>query len=721
MFRDSKVRDYPLSLRHRDGHVTSVLYNASVYRDEKGNVQGVFAAARDVTERNRAEAELEKHRHHLEELVKERTSQLEAANARLEAEIAERRRAEVSAELARVEAVKEKNRLEAVMDTLPVGMAILDAQGGNVRSNSAFETIWGGPRPETRSIDDYAHYKARWSDTGRPVQPEEWASAQAIRQGKTVVGQLVDLEGFDGTRRVVLNSAAPVRDSDGRIDGSVVAIQDITEIRRMERELRQSEERYHSLFNSMTEGFALHEIICDGKGEPCDYRFLDINPAFEQLTGLKREDVIGRTQSNLLPDEGQRWIKAFGTVALTGVPTQFEEYSPGLKKHYEVFAYSPSPRQFAVIFKDISERRLAEEALRQSEERFKVIASSTPDHLFIQDRELRYTFVINPQLGLRVEDMLGKTDHVLLAGEDADRLTTIKKRVLETGETVHLETAVTPLRGERQVFDGFYVPRLDAEGRIDGLIGYFRNITERKQAEEALRHMTDELARSNKDLEQYAYVISHDLKEPLRMVTGFTGLLKERYKGRLDAKAHEYISHASDAALRMQALIDDLLAYSRAGRGKVSEPTDVADVLNETLKNLAISIAESRAVITHDPLPTIESNPTELILVFQNLISNALKFRSDRGPEVHIGCRRREGGWLFTVRDNGIGIDTQFIDRIFMIFQRLHTREEYPGTGIGLAICRKIVERHGGRIWVESSPGTGSTFCFTIPDAGKEQ
>ena len=247
-------------------------------------------------------------------------------------------------------------------------------------------------------------------------------------------------------------------------------------------------------------------------------------------------------------------------------------------------------------------------------------------------------------------------------------------------------------------------------------ISIIEDITERKQAVEALQRTAEDLARSNKDLEQFAYVASHDLKEPLRIVTGFTSLLKERCQGKLDAKADEYIFFASDAALRMQGLIDDLLAYSRAGRRKVDEPTDVGDVLEGVLRSLTISIQESGAAITHDSLPTIRSNAVELTQVFQNLIGNALKFRGERKPEIHIGARRQKGHWLLTIRDNGIGIDPQFAERIFMIFQRLHTREQYPGTGIGLAICKKIVERHGGRIWIESQPGKGSTFSFTIPD-----
>jgi PAS domain S-box-containing protein len=265
------------------------------------------------------------------------------------------------------------------------------------------------------------------------------------------------------------------------------------------------------------------------------------------------------------------------------------------------------------------------------------------------------------------------------------------------------------------------IPCRGEGGDITGVLALTVDITDRKRAEEALQRTADDLARSNKDLEQFAYVASHDLKEPLRMVTGFMSLLKDRCQGKLDDKSDEYIRFASDGASRMQGLIDDLLAYARAGRGTATERTEIGAIVDRAMGTLTVSIDESGAVITRDALPAITSNPLELTQVFQNLIGNALKFKGQGKPEIHVGAQRQSDRWLFTVRDNGIGIDPQFTDRIFMIFQRLHSREQYPGTGIGLAICKKIVERHGGRIWVESQPGKGSTFCFTIPDQGKEK
>jgi light-regulated signal transduction histidine kinase (bacteriophytochrome) len=264
-------------------------------------------------------------------------------------------------------------------------------------------------------------------------------------------------------------------------------------------------------------------------------------------------------------------------------------------------------------------------------------------------------------------------------------------------------------------------PVFDANHEVTMVVEHVRDVTDRRQAEEALEHYAIALQRSNEDLEQFAYTISHDLREPLRMVKGYLTLLAQRYRGQLDDKADQFIHFAVDGAERMETLIQDLLKYARVDtQGKALSPTDAEAILTRVLHNLHFKIAEVRAEVTHDPLPTMLADEPQLTQVFQNLIGNALKFSERRSnptpqPQIHISAEAQEAMWLFSVADNGIGIAPRHHERIFGVFQRLHTREEYEGTGIGLAICKKIVERHGGQIWVESEVGEGATFYFTIP------
>ncbi len=246
----------------------------------------------------------------------------------------------------------------------------------------------------------------------------------------------------------------------------------------------------------------------------------------------------------------------------------------------------------------------------------------------------------------------------------------------------------------------------------------------KKQAEADLERRVEELARSNAELEQFAYVASHDLQEPLRIITSYCDLLQRRYKGRFDADADDFINFLVDGATRMRTLVKDLLAYSRvtvSENGRHMERADCNRVLDEALANLTATIQDNAAVVTHDALPVVTGDPTQLEQLFQNLVGNAIKFHGDKAPEVHIGAKKEGAEWIFWVADSGIGIDPKYADRVFRVFQRLNKRNDYPGTGVGLAICKKIVERHRGRIWFESELGKGSSFYFTIPVKGGKQ
>jgi len=388
--------------------------------------------------------------------------------------------------------------------------------------------------------------------------------------------------------------------------------------------------------------------------------------------------------------------------------------------------------RIVVTHENITWRKESEETLREAmtelamkEARLKTLVETIPDLMWLKSVDGVF-FWCNPGverlLGAKEADIIGRTDYDYFDKEMADFVRgNDRKAMAAGGPTVNEEWLTFASDGHRAFCETIKTPMYDAEGNVLGVLGIARDITERYEAEKKLKLAMDDLARSNEELEQFAYVASHDLQEPLRMVASYTQLLSRRYKGKLDSDADEFIAYAVDGANRMQKLITDLLEFSRVGtRGKKFEPADCAAALGQALTNLRATIEASGAVVTHDPLPTLRADKTQIAQVFQNLIGNAIKFHGDKPPHVHVSAEPRESEWVFGAHDDGIGIDPKYLDRIFAIFQRLHTREEYPGTGIGLAICKKVAERHGGRIWVESELGKGSTFFFTIAIEGSD-
>jgi PAS domain S-box-containing protein len=363
-------------------------------------------------------------------------------------------------------------------------------------------------------------------------------------------------------------------------------------------------------------------------------------------------------------------------------------------------------------------KRAVDQALAVAEENARALLNATTDAAALCDLDgnlLRVNTVLTERLGRAAQEMVGANLWEMFPPEVAEPRRQAVAVAVAAGEPMTFQDG----RLGRYYLNSVH-PVKDSRGHVNRFAIYSRDITAQVEAEERLRTSLREVERSNADLEQFAYIASHDLREPLRMVASYVSLLGRRYADRLDGDARDFIAFAADGARRLDRLVLDLLDYSRLRRwGEDMEPTAAGDALAIALENLQTVIAEISAEVTVAPMPQVIADATQLTRLFQNLIANALKYRSpERSPEVYVDAERHGEEWVFSVRDNGIGIEAEYHERIFRIFQRLHTRDKYEGTGIGLAICRSIVERHGGRIWVESVPGAGTTFRFTLKAAG---
>jgi PAS domain S-box-containing protein len=549
--------------------------------------------------------------------------------------------------------------------------------------------------------------------------------AQAVSEGRAMSTLEYTLVTVDGRELEAESSSAALFDSHGDLTGFVNVSRDVTQRMQMQEELQESAEKLGTVIESIGDMLFItdHELNLVNVNEVAA-RMLGFGDR-EQLTGTNLIDAVAEKDRNRFAvDMGKaltsKFIKDVQEYTLvTTVGTEFD-----VEANTEVLLdLAGMSAGLVITARDFTERKLMQEALRLSEEKLRTMFESMRDGIVLTD--VGGNIIEVNEAALRMhgytnkKEIVGRPGIELVAERERERVLEASVKQFKGENPNELSETHTLVRADGTEFESESSRSVlrDSAGKVVGFIAAERDVTERKRMEEKLQNVLEELKRSNTELQEFAYVASHDLQEPLRMVTSYLTLLARRYKGKLEQDADEFIEYAVDGAERMQGLIEALLLYSRVNtRGKPPEPTDCEEVLKQTLNNLQVAIEEKDAEVTHDPLPGIMADDIQMVQLFQNLIGNGIKFQEEgQRPQVHISAEDQGGKWLFSFSDNGIGIDPESSERIFTIFQRLHARGKYPGTGIGLSVCKRIVERHGGRIWVESEPGKGATFKFTLP------
>jgi PAS domain S-box-containing protein len=592
-----------------------------------------------------------------------------------------------------------------VVELTPEGALVLRAGAG-----------WGGEAAEPEGADSPGGYALRARE---PVIIEDLASEQrfavprrlcdaGIASGVLVAAGVRDapfgvLGAYARAHRRFANNEIHFLQSIANVLAAAV------ERKRIERRLRQSERLYRTMTSNLPGAVValfdrdLRYIVVDG-------------PELLASLGLSKEGIEGKTVAEAFPNAAPVITPIYRAVLEGETVTRELEFSgrvyltrtaPVRDEGGEVIAG-------AATALDITGRKRMEEALREQEGQLRLALDAGRMGTWdwdVRTGELKWSAALESLHGLAPGafpgtygaflELIHPEDRRAFEATVAEALGAEKPFQTEF-RVVHPDGSIHWIAGRGQVF-------LDEFGAPARMIGIGLDVTERKQAEE-------NLARSNRELEQFAYIASHDLREPLRMVKSYVQLLERRYRGRLDEEAREFIAFAVDGVTRMQQMIDGLLELSRAAKtSAVLRPTDSSAALDRALQNLKPMVEESGAVVTRGRLPKVPADPVQLTEVLQNLVSNGIKFRGEELPRVEVAAERRGGEWVFSVRDNGIGIEHEQAGRIFEIFQRLNERGRYSGVGIGLAVTKRIIERHGGRIWVESEPGRGATFYFTLP------
>lgn len=628
----------------------------------------------------------------------------------------------------------ERERLRVTLSSIADGVITTDLSGKIESANAVAEALTGRSREDMVGHTLESVFRIAHEDTNEII---EHPLDRVLRDGEVVNLSDHMLLLSPGRKLPIEYQAAPIRDEKKHVTGAIMVLRDVSERRFVEHLRHESEQRLRSLMDNL--GIFVGLLTPDGV-------LVEANRNALNAANLQPEDVLGKHF-----EEAYWW--SYSETLQTQLREAIQRAASGKLVRYDArvrvgedsfitidFTLAPMFNdQGEVIYLipsgvDITERKRSEDdrtrltlMLDSQRRRLQTIIENVPGIIWEITVKPDGTAERRDYFNSYAERLLGySSDETsdpeafwkrVILPEDFDAATK-QLAVLAESET---GSSIIPFRvltreGRVLTLESRNTLQRDEDGKMIGAYGLVMDISERKRSEQALARYARDLRRSNEQLEQFAYVASHDLQEPLRMITSYLQLLEARYTEHLDDDAREFIGYAVDGASRMKSLINDLLMYSRVGRGEREFATVSMDAaLADARRNLQMMIEENNAEITHDPLPEVYGDAVPLSQLLQNLISNAIKFRSEAPPAIHIGVTQHSDEWMFSVRDNGIGMEPQYLERIFIIFQRLHNKQKYSGTGIGLAISKKVVEHHGGRIWAESAPGQGTTFFFTLP------
>ena len=616
--------------------------------------------------------------------------------------------------------VQTEAKYRGLLEAAPDAMIVVNQSGEIVLLNLQAEQQFGYSRDEL--VGQQVKNLIPEGFAERLIADGTRTAAEALAQQ---IGTGIELYGCrkDGSKFPIEIMLSPLESDEGIL--VTAAIRNISVRKRADQHLEQTEVKYRGLLEAAPDAM----VVVNKSGE-----IVLLNVQAEVQFGYRRDELLGQQVSNIIPEGFAERLIADGTRSAAEALTQ--QIGTGIELHGQrkdgsVFPIEImlSPLESAegilvtAAIRDISVRKRAEAHLIQMEARYRGLLEAAPDVMVVVDHVGKIILLnvqAEKQFGFLRDELIGQQVQRIIPEGFAERLIADGLRSAEDALAQEIGTGIE-LIGRRK--DGSQFPieiMLSPLESVEGVLitAAIRDITARKKAAQTLLQKIDELNRSNGELEQFAYIASHDLQEPLRMVSSYTQLLAKRYRGRLDSDADEFIAFAVDGASRMQRLILDLLVYSRVG-SVVHQSRSISseNALQQALMNLSGAIGESGALVSHRPLPTVMANEVQLIQLFQNLVGNAIKYRSAAIPRIIISAARStDHKWDFSIQDNGLGIESQYFERIFGLFQRLHKRDEFSGTGIGLAICKKIVERHGGIISLQSQPGCGTTFHFTMSE-----